>query len=125
MSASYDNQGLRTAFTDRDGHSSVTAYNTNGDPVSVEDALGNLKTMTWDEDLDKQSETDALGSTTSYAYDGAGHLTQLTDPMGHSRTTEPVGMDFGVSLSVMPHAGADIFITNSTILSPFGCCVDH
>jgi YD repeat-containing protein len=68
------------------GHTtSITAYNANGQPITIVDPNGLTTTLTYDARLRLTSRS-VGGELTSYLYDGVGQLTQVTLPDGSSLT---------------------------------------
>lgn len=61
-------------------------YNSNGDLISVVDALGNITQMTYDANRNKVQEVDALGRVTKFVYDEAGNLVETILPDATSQT---------------------------------------
>ena len=62
----------------------VTAYDTAGNVISVTDPDGDTTTYQYDNLNHKKAETDALEHTTTYSYDTAGNLVSATDPKGNT-----------------------------------------
>jgi RHS repeat-associated protein len=82
-----------TALTDPNGKTWVFAYDANGDLASASDPLGNRGTIAFDTIGRPTSLISPKGNvsggnpsafTTNYAYDAAGDVTSVTDPLGHA-----------------------------------------
>ena len=81
----YDSQFNQiTAITDARGNTTITDYDTNGNPIKITDALGNETVMTYNSRGLLTSTTDALDNTTTFTYDAAGNLITITDPLGNT-----------------------------------------
>ncbi|MBS0208114.1 MAG: RHS repeat protein [Planctomycetes bacterium] len=74
-----------------DTATSSTTYNTNGQPLTTTDALGNVTSDTYDAAGNLASETDAAGTVTTYAYNSANLVT--------SQTVTPAGASSGLTTS--------------------------
>ncbi|MEU4475645.1 DUF6531 domain-containing protein, partial [Micromonospora sp. NPDC023888] len=75
-----------TTVTDSLGHATAYELTERGQTERTTDALGNVKTFTWDGFDRKLSEADALGRTTRWSYDDDGNLVEVNRPDG-SRAT--------------------------------------
>ncbi len=67
---------LPQSITDRDGNSTNSTYDANGNVLSVKNALNETYTYTYDDKNNLRSATDPRGNTTTYNYDST--LTDLT-----------------------------------------------
>jgi len=74
----YDSKGNLTTLTNALGHvTQVTAYNANGQPISVKDANGLVKKLTYDA-RGRVTSTQTGAEVTTYSYDGVGQITKTT-----------------------------------------------
>jgi YD repeat-containing protein len=79
---------VRQPLPDGTTATTVTAYDRNGDVVSVTDALGRVSTNAYDARGLLISSTDASGRTVAYEYDAVGRvLKRREDPNGLNLTT--------------------------------------
>ena len=77
-----------TSKTDRDGRTTMFAYDGRGNLVSVTDALGGVTMHTYNARGDRLSTRDPLGRVTMFAYDAYGQVISQTDALGgETRTT--------------------------------------
>ena len=82
----YDKQGNLITVTDALGHvTQVTAYNANGQPVSIKDANGLVKTLAYDA-RGRVTSTQIGTEVTAYAYDAVGQITKTTAANGSTIT---------------------------------------
>lgn len=83
-SYSYDGGGqMLSDSTNPSGYSVTNTYDSAGNMIQSEDALGTTFQYSYDADGDVIRSLDAAG-TTQYHYDSQGELTQQTDPVGNS-----------------------------------------
>jgi RHS repeat-associated protein len=82
----YDPLGQTAAFTDRTGATTTYQWNAAGNPVSIENAQGDVHAMTWDSSLNKLSDTDGRNDTWTFSYDGQGNQITRTDPLSNTTT---------------------------------------
>jgi RHS repeat-associated protein len=110
----YDDAGNQTSATDRTGATTYSTYDAVGRLETTTDALSSITVHTYDADGNRTSTTTPLGNitkwtydadgrrasaieargnvtggtpasyTTAYAYDPAGNLTKITDPLGNA-----------------------------------------
>lgn len=86
----YDNLGNLSSVTDALGHvTQFTAYNANGQPLSIKDANGLLKNLTYDE-RGRVTSIKTGDETTAYVYDAVGQVIKTIAPDG---TTIVFGYD--------------------------------
>ena len=83
-SASWDDNGNLTSYTDG-GHNTWTiAYNEFGSPLAAFDGDGNpIVTLTYDARGNLLSRSRPGGTSQTFAYDGAGRVTSSSDNAGH------------------------------------------
>jgi len=83
----YDAAGNRTSVTDKNGNPTTYEYDSRGNVTKKTATLDSLTqlvtTITYDTNNNPLTRTDALGQTTSFAYDTHGNLISTTDPLGH------------------------------------------
>lgn len=78
----FDSKGNLTTLTDALGHvTQITAYNANGQPVSIIDANGLVKKLTYDA-RGRVTATQTGNEVTSYIYDAVGQLSKTIAPDG-------------------------------------------
>ncbi len=70
-----------TTVTDSKGNQTVYEYNKYGLVTKIIDAMGYIRTTTWDENMNRISQTDANGNITKFTYDEKGNLLRITDPL--------------------------------------------
>ncbi len=76
---------LVTRRTDALGRQTQYTYDSNGNVLTITDALNNTRTFTYEPTFNQVlTATDPLGQVTSYSYDASGNLTSLSDPLGHT-----------------------------------------
>ena len=89
-SYSYDANGYVKTFTNELGQvTTITATNGLGEPTSLTDPNGVITTLAYDGRgrLSSMSvDTANTPATTTIAYDAAGHITTITDPIGGTQT---------------------------------------
>jgi RHS repeat-associated protein len=82
----YNSTGFIQTITDQMSHvTTVTAWNSRGEPTSITDPNSVVDTLGYDGDGRLTSVTiDSTGTpaTTTIAYDGVGEITKITDPIG-------------------------------------------
>lgn len=78
----YDNLGNLSSVTDALGHvTQFTAYNGNGQPLSVKDANGLVKNLTYDA-RGRVTSISVGDETTAYVYDSVGQVSKTIAPDG-------------------------------------------
>ena len=77
-----------TAVTDPNGHTTRASYDSDGNVIATEDALGSRTESVYDSLGDRTEYTDAEGVTTTYEYDERGNLLSSTTPLVGSEPAE-------------------------------------
>ena len=107
--------GLLTAVTDANGHTSTYAYDGFGNNTSSRDALGNTVIRSYDMIGNLLTETDPAGNQTSYQYDANRRLTRVTHADGSYRT---LTYDCCVLIGTTDENNHASLITNNKLLKP-------
>lgn len=79
------NTGKTTAITDRNGHTTLYAYDKFGNVIEVVDPLGNKTLYSYDTQNRLSKMTDALGKIWSFQFNTSGQLISFADPLGNTR----------------------------------------
>jgi RHS repeat-associated protein len=74
--------GQLTAETDRDGYTTILAYNGSGQLATVTDPAGRALTLAYDGGGQITKVTDPGGRSVAFSYDGSGNLQSFTDVNG-------------------------------------------
>ncbi|MGD1057512.1 MAG: DUF6531 domain-containing protein [Solirubrobacteraceae bacterium] len=85
------------AVTDPDGHTTHYTYDSEGNVLSSEDALGRKTVNTYDALNDLLTSTDAMGVTTTMTYDAHGNLLSRSRPLTGTSQTETATYTHGDS----------------------------
>ena len=83
--AEFNSQGLQTAATDKDGNSTVYAYDAQLRLQSIADSATKVTTFAYNGTGKLLSVTDPLGRITSFTHDSNGDLTQIDAPDASTR----------------------------------------
>jgi len=94
----YDALGNLAQTTDALGHSVNVLVDTEGRPVSVQDALSHISKLSYT-GADLASTTDALGRTTNFFADSIGRVRSVTDPMKNATYTSYDALDRVLSVT--------------------------
>jgi YD repeat-containing protein len=82
----YDNEGHRKTFTDRNNHLTTYNYDTVYQLTSTVYSDNSSTSRVYDAAGQVTSSKDANGNVTQYVYDDAGRSTQTIDALNHSQT---------------------------------------
>lgn len=77
----FGSAGRLTALTDRNGYSTLLAYNGSGQLLTVTDPAGRALTFSYGANGFVSQVADPSTQTLTYGYDGAGNLTSVSDRM--------------------------------------------
>jgi RHS repeat-associated protein len=110
-SATFDALGRQLTAVGGAGQTTTYAYDSNGNVVSITDALGRVTQQVFDPLNRKTQVTEPNGGVTTIGYNQLDEVNAVTDPMGH--TTTYVEDGFGdVIEEISPDRGTTVYTYN-------------
>ncbi|WP_052433356.1 DNRLRE domain-containing protein [Streptacidiphilus carbonis] len=118
----YDSDGQPVSVTDALGDKSTSTYDSVGNAVQVTDPLGHITKTSFDVDHRPLTSTDAAGNTGTIGYDADGTVTSTTDQNGNTTldTVDPLGQTTQVQVPHTSSGGTISYDTSKYVYDQVG-----